>query len=136
MNEVEKKVNIMIGESTMNEYKAYKNLVKHKRRINHVFSEICGDKSFRSRRPRIPVKVPAVVVASCSAAPLKAPRRRSSQKGKGNIDETSSSIVYLRRPDLLNPINGRENHLKSSWMPKFKRLPASLNLAERRLRRL
>jgi hypothetical protein len=30
MNEVEKKVNAMIGESTMNEYKAYKNLVKHK----------------------------------------------------------------------------------------------------------
>jgi hypothetical protein len=30
VNEVEKKVNAMIGESTMNEYKAYKNLVKHK----------------------------------------------------------------------------------------------------------
>jgi hypothetical protein len=30
----------MIGESTMNEYKAYKNLVKHKNRINHVFSEL------------------------------------------------------------------------------------------------
>jgi hypothetical protein len=28
MDEVEKKVNAMIGESTMNEYKAYKNLVK------------------------------------------------------------------------------------------------------------
>jgi hypothetical protein len=25
----------------MNEYKAYKNLVKHKRKINRVFSEIC-----------------------------------------------------------------------------------------------
>jgi hypothetical protein len=41
MDEVEKKVNAMIGESTMNEYKAYKNLVKHKRRINRVFSEVC-----------------------------------------------------------------------------------------------
>jgi uncharacterized protein YktA (UPF0223 family) len=47
MNEVENKVNAMIGESTMNEYKAYKNLVKHKRRINWVFSEVCGEKSFR-----------------------------------------------------------------------------------------
>jgi uncharacterized protein YktA (UPF0223 family) len=46
MSEVEKKVNAMIGESTMNEYKAYKNLVKHKRRINWLFTEICGDKSF------------------------------------------------------------------------------------------
>jgi hypothetical protein len=32
IDEIEKKVNAMIGESTMNEYKAYKNFVKHKRR--------------------------------------------------------------------------------------------------------
>jgi hypothetical protein len=32
MNEVEKKVNTMIGKYTMNEYKAYKNLMKHKKR--------------------------------------------------------------------------------------------------------
>jgi hypothetical protein len=36
MDEKEKKVNAMIGESMMNEYKAYKNLVKHKNRINCV----------------------------------------------------------------------------------------------------
>jgi hypothetical protein len=42
MVEVEKKVNAVIGESIMNEYKAYKNLVKHKRRINRVFLEVCG----------------------------------------------------------------------------------------------
>jgi hypothetical protein len=82
MKEVEKNVNAMIGESTMNEYKAYKNLVKHKRRINRVFSEFCGERSFRSRRPGVPVKVPAVAMDSCSAAPLKALRRRSSKKGK------------------------------------------------------
>jgi hypothetical protein len=34
MSEVEKRVNEMIGQYTMNEYKAYKNLVKHKRKIN------------------------------------------------------------------------------------------------------
>jgi uncharacterized protein YktA (UPF0223 family) len=78
MTEVEKKVNAMISEYTMNEYKAYKNLVKHKKRINRVFSEICGDKSFRSRRPGHKMKMPVVAVTSCSAAPLKAPRRRSS----------------------------------------------------------
>jgi hypothetical protein len=82
MDEIEKKVNAVIDESTMNEYKAYKNLVKHKRRINQVFSEVCGKKSFRSRRPGIVVKVPAIVVASCSAAPLKAPRGKLSKKGK------------------------------------------------------
>jgi hypothetical protein len=32
MTEVENKVNAMIGEYTMNEYKAYKNLVNHKKR--------------------------------------------------------------------------------------------------------
>jgi hypothetical protein len=76
MDEVEKKVNAMIGESTMNEYKAYKNLVKNKRRINRVFSEVCGERSFRSRRPGVPVKVPVVAVASCSAAPLKALKKK------------------------------------------------------------
>jgi hypothetical protein len=42
----------------------------------------------------------------------------------------------LIRPDLSNPINGSENHLKLSRTPNFRRLPASLSLAERRLRRL
>jgi hypothetical protein len=42
MVEVEKRVTLMIGEYTMNEYKAYKGLLKHKRRINRVFTEVCG----------------------------------------------------------------------------------------------
>jgi uncharacterized protein YktA (UPF0223 family) len=42
MLEIERRVNLMIGEYTMNEYKAYKNLVKHKKRINRVFSEVSG----------------------------------------------------------------------------------------------
>jgi uncharacterized protein YktA (UPF0223 family) len=46
MLEIERRVNLMVGKYTMNEYKAYKALVKHKRRINRVFSEVRGDKSF------------------------------------------------------------------------------------------
>jgi uncharacterized protein YktA (UPF0223 family) len=46
MDNIEKKVNAMIGESTMNEYKAYKNLVKHKRRINRVFTEFVAKTPF------------------------------------------------------------------------------------------
>jgi hypothetical protein len=38
MLEIEIRVNLMIGEYTMNEYKAYRNSVKHKKRINRVFS--------------------------------------------------------------------------------------------------
>jgi hypothetical protein len=93
MTEVEKKVNNMIGKYTMNEYKAYKNLVKHKKKINRVFSEICGENSFPSRHPGPPVKMPCVVVASCSAAPLKALRKKSSKKSQGTPDETTSSGV-------------------------------------------
>jgi hypothetical protein len=75
MLDVEKRVTLMIGEYTMNEYKVYKALVKHKRKINRVFSEVCGDKAFSSRRPGRKLKIPAVAVASCSVALPKAPRR-------------------------------------------------------------
>jgi hypothetical protein len=37
--EVEEKVNEMIGEFTLNEYRAYKSLVMHTKRVNRVFSE-------------------------------------------------------------------------------------------------
>jgi hypothetical protein len=86
MLNVEKRVNLMIGEYTMNEYKAYKALVKHKMKINRVFSEVCGDKAFPSRRPGRKLKITAVAVASCSVAPPKAPRRRSSKNVLASAD--------------------------------------------------
>jgi hypothetical protein len=101
MKEIEKEVDTMIGESTINEYKSYKNLVKHKKRINCVFSEVCGENSFHSRRPGIDKKSPAIVVASCSATPPKAPRRKSSKKLKSNIGDTSSSVVCLDKKNSL-----------------------------------
>jgi hypothetical protein len=101
----------MIGEYTMNEYKVYKNLVKHKKRINQVFSEICVDKSFRSRRLGRKMKMPAIAVASCSAAPLKVPRRRSSKGNKLNIDEITSSGV---QPAKTNSLESTKQKRKSS----------------------
>jgi hypothetical protein len=101
MVEVEKKVTLMIGEYTMNEYKAYKALVRQKRRINRVFTEVCGDKSFNSRRPGRKLKVPAVAVASCSAAPISAPRRRSSKRGPSTVDESTSSGVQSSKTRSL-----------------------------------
>jgi hypothetical protein len=127
MGEVEKKVNAMIGKSTMNEYKAYKNLVKHKRRINCVFSEICGDKSFRSRRLGIPAKVPAVAMASCSVAPLKASRKRSSYKSKGTMDETSSSIVC---PERTRSLESHKRKRKSSEVVSDTEIQAASSLAQ------
>jgi uncharacterized protein YktA (UPF0223 family) len=101
MDEIEKKVNAMIGESTMNEYKAFKNLVKHKKRIYRVFSEVCGDKSFRSRRPGIKTRTPAIAVASCLPEPLKISRRSSSKKQKGSDDGTPSAVVCPKKTKSL-----------------------------------
>lgn len=33
ISEIEQKVNDMVGEFTLNEYKAFKNIVKHKKRV-------------------------------------------------------------------------------------------------------
>jgi hypothetical protein len=127
MVEVEKKVNDMIREYIMNEYKAYKNLVKHKKKINRVFSEICREKSFLSRRPGPPVKMPCVDVASCSAAPLKALRRRSSKKSKANTDETTSSSV---QPAKTKSLESTKRKRKSSEQVSDVELQASSSLAQ------
>jgi hypothetical protein len=101
MEEVEKRVNVMVGEYTMNEYKAYKALVKHKKGINRIFLEACGDNFFSSRGPGPKFKLPAVAVASCSAAPINAPRIRSSKRGSSSASEGTSSGVKLSRTRSL-----------------------------------
>jgi uncharacterized protein YktA (UPF0223 family) len=122
IEEIEKKVDTMIGESTMNEYKAYKNLVKHKKRINHVFSEVCGENSFRSRRPGIDKKAPAVAVASCSAAPPKAPRRKSSKNRNNSTNETSSSAVRPEKTKSLESSKRKHKTSKLFQTSKFRQL--------------
>jgi hypothetical protein len=117
----------MIGESTMNEYKSYKNLVKHKRRINPVFSEFCGENSFRSHRLGIEKKAPAVAVASCSAAPLKAPRGKSSKKGKGSTNQTCSSVVH---PEKTKSHESSKRKHKSSEAVSDVELQAASILAQ------
>jgi hypothetical protein len=111
MVDVEKRVTLMIGEYTRNEYKACKALVKHKRKINHVFSEVCGDKAFPSRRPGCKLKIPVVVVASCSVAPPKAPRRRYSKSGPVNANETTTSGV---QPTKTKSVESSKCKRKSS----------------------
>jgi uncharacterized protein YktA (UPF0223 family) len=106
MEEIEKKVDAMIGK-----YKAYKNLVKHKKRINRVFSEVCGENSFRSRHLSIDKKALVVDVASCSVTLHKAPRRRSSKKRKNNTSETSSSAV---RPEKTKSLESSKRKRKTS----------------------
>jgi hypothetical protein len=96
MIEIEKRVNLMIGEYTMNEYKAYKALVKHKKRINRVFTEVYGDKSFSSRSPSPKLKVPTVAVASCSAAPINAPE----EDPRNEVHQLSTKALPL----VLSPL--------------------------------
>jgi hypothetical protein len=127
MVEVEKKVNLMIGEYTMNEYKAYKFLVKHKRRINRVFTEVCGDKSFNSRCSGRKLKVPAVAVASCSAAPINAPRRKSSKRGPSTVDESTSSGV---KPSKTRSLESSKRKRKTSKQISDVELQAASGLAQ------
>jgi hypothetical protein len=127
MLEIEWRMNLIIGGYTMNEYKAYKNLVKRKKRINRVFSEVCGDKSLRSRRPGPKLKMPVVAVASCSAAPLKAPRRRSSKSSLSIADETTSSSVQPSKTKSLESSNRKR---KSSEQVSVVELQAASNHAQ------
>jgi hypothetical protein len=124
---VEKKVTLMIGEYTMSECKAYKALVKHKRRINRVFTEVCGDKSFNSRRPGRKLKVPAVAIASCSVAPISAPRRRSSKRGPSVIDESTSSGV---QPSSTRSLESSKRKHRTSEQISDVELQAASSLAQ------
>jgi hypothetical protein len=126
MLETERRVNLMIGEYTMNEYKAYKNLVKHKKRINWVFSEVCKDKYFHSRRLGHNLKMPAIAIASCSAAPPKAPRRRSSKSSLSIADETTFSGVLPSKTKSLESTVKR----KSSEQVSDVELQAASSLAQ------
>jgi hypothetical protein len=127
MVEIEKRVNVMIGEYTMNEYKAYKALVKHKRRINRVFSEACGDKSFNSRGSGPKIKVPAVAVASCSATPINAPRIRSSKRGSASISEGTSSGV---KPSRTRSLESSKRKRKTSERTSDAELQVASGLAK------
>jgi hypothetical protein len=115
MIEIEKRVKVMIGEYTMNEYKAYKALVKHKKRIN------------RSRGPGPKLKVPAVAVASCSAAPINAPRIKSSKRGSSSVSESTSSGV---KPSRTRSLESSKRKCKTSKRTSDAELQASSGLAQ------
>jgi hypothetical protein len=125
--EVEKRVTLMIDKYTMNEYKTYKALVKHKRKINRVFSKVCGDKAFPSRRPGRKLKIPAFAVASCSVAPPKAPRRRSSKSGPATADEITTSGV---QPSKTKSLESSKRKRRTSEEVSDAELQAASSLAQ------
>jgi hypothetical protein len=93
----------MVGESTLNECKSFKAVVKHKRSVNHVFSELGTDTALHSRPPGVDKKVLTIAVATCSAAPPKAPRKKASKKGKGMSEagDISSSTICPEKTKSL-----------------------------------
>jgi hypothetical protein len=103
----------MVGESTINECKSFKALVKHKRRVNQVFSELSAKTTLRSRSLGVDKKVPTVAVATCSAAPTKAPRKKASKKGKrkSEVGDTSSSIIH---PEKIKSLESSKRKRKAS----------------------
>jgi hypothetical protein len=133
MEEVEKRVNVMVGEYTMNEYKEYKALVKHKKKINRVFSDVCGDKYFSSRGPGPKLKLPAIAVASCSAAPINAPRINSSKRGSSPAREGTSSGV---KPSRTKSLESSKRKRKTSGRTSDAELQAASGLAQMSRKRL
>jgi uncharacterized protein YktA (UPF0223 family) len=127
--EVEEKVDAMVGESTLNEYKSFKALVKHKRRVNRVFSELSAETTLRSRPPRVDKKVSAITVATCSAAPPKAPKKKASKKGKGKSDagNTSSSII---RPEKTKSLESSKRKRKASEDIFYAEVQAASSIAQ------
>jgi hypothetical protein len=126
MLEIERRVTLMIGEYTMNEYKAYKALVKHKRKINRVFSEVCGDKSFPSRSPGRKLEIPTVAVASCSVAPPK-PRGEDLPKVASRLPMRLHFLAFNpRRQSLLNHRSASASLPNKFQTPNSKQPPALL----------
>jgi hypothetical protein len=66
-------------------------------------------------------------VASCSAAPLKAPRGKFLKKGKGGIYETSSSDVH---PEKTKSLESSKRKRKSSEAVLDVELQVASNLAQ------
>jgi hypothetical protein len=120
IHDVENKVDAMVGESMLNEYKAYKNLVEHKKRVNRVFSELGVETALRSLPPGLDKKVPTVAVASCSAAPPKAPQQRSSKKGRSSAVDTSSSVIRPDKTKSLESSKRKHKLLKIFLMLRFR----------------
>jgi hypothetical protein len=127
MLEVESRVSLMVGEYTMNEYRAYKALVNHKRMINRVFYEVCGDKPFHSQHPGPKLKIPVVAVASCSAAPPRAQRRRSSKSSPTIADKITSSGV---QPSKTRSLESWKRKHKNSEQVSDAELHAASSLAQ------
>jgi hypothetical protein len=102
---VEQKVTNMVGEFTLNEYKAFKNIVKHKKRADWVFSELGAELTLRSRPPGPDKKMqPHGATSSVSiGVPSKSCKKMSSRGKDKSAEATGSSITIFVLPLKPNP---------------------------------
>jgi hypothetical protein len=103
ISEVEAKVCELVGEFTLNEYKAYKHIVKHKKRVNRVFSELGADLALRSRPPGPDKKMqpPGATGSIAIGAPSKSRKRKSSKKGKSEKPSKATPAVQPSKTKAL-----------------------------------
>jgi hypothetical protein len=92
-----------------------------------VFSEVCEEKSFHSRCLGRKLKIPAVVVASCSAALSRAPRRRSSKRCLAIPDDSISSGV---QPTKTRSLESSKRKRKTFEQVSDAELQAASSLAQ------
>jgi hypothetical protein len=71
--------------------------------VNRVFSELGPKTTLRSHPPGVNKKVPVVAVATCSPAPPKTPRGKSSKKRNGMNEggDISSSTIHPKKTKSL-----------------------------------
>jgi hypothetical protein len=124
MIEIEKMVNVMISEYTMNE--CVQGSCEAQEEDQPRVLRFCGDKSFSSRGPGPKLMVPAVAVASCSAAPINAPRIRSSKRGSSSVSEGTSSGV---KPSRTRSLESSKRKRKTSERTSDAEIQAASGLA-------
>jgi hypothetical protein len=136
--EVEEKVMNMVGEFTLNEYKAYKHIVKHKKRENRVFSELGATTTLRSRLPGVDKKVPAVVVVGYSAAPPKARWKRAlkKEKAKNNAGDTSSPAICPSKTKSLESSKRKRKASESTFEIEIQAASGLANLSRKKSKKV
>jgi hypothetical protein len=97
--------------------------------VNRVFSELGAETVLRSRPLGVNKKVSAVVVATCSATPPRAPRGKSSKKRKGmsEVGDISSSTI---RPEKTKSLESRKRKHKASEGVSDAEIQAASSLAQ------
>jgi DNA-directed RNA polymerase subunit N (RpoN/RPB10) len=110
---VEEKASDMVGEFILNEYKAYKHIVKHNRRLNRVFLEL-GAETTLCPRPLGPDKKTQPVGAASFSAAVAPPMPR---KKRASRREKSKDIAGHVSSPFVCPLKTKS--LESVLTPKF-----------------